>query len=229
MALYQRNRCGHGQCIDASLYGAQLYLAAPQLQSYLAGNGDRALQHSRRAAPNPLWNLYPTRGKWVYVCEPNEDARFRLLCAALGDGKLIGDPRFATAAARVANNVDLIAEFETLSAGLDHDTLLTRCAEHGVVAAPVNTLADVIKDPQAWDNDYLMKAYCEEVRREVDVRGLPVALSKTFSSTWPRICTRSSARSRRPRGDPSPLGEGLSRTRLPATRFEPDTALAGVR
>ena len=40
-------------------------------------------------------------------------------------------------------------------------------------------IRDRIKDPQAWDNDYLMKAYCEEVRREVDVRGLPVALSKT--------------------------------------------------
>ena len=179
MALYQRNRSGHGQCIDASLYGAQLYLAAPQLQSYLAGNSDRALQHSRREAPNPLWNLYPTRGKWVYICEPNQDERFRLLCAALGDGSLIEDPRFTTPESRAANNAELIAAFEASSTTLDHDTLLARCAEHGVVAAPVNTLADVIKDQQAWDNDYLMKAHCEEVRREVDVRGLPVALSKT--------------------------------------------------
>ncbi len=126
-----------------------------------------------------MWNLYPTRGKWVYVCEPNQDERFQLLCTALGDGNLVDDSRFTTAEARAANNAALIASFEALSAALDPDTLLARCAEHGVVAAPVNTLADVIKDPQAWDNDYLMKAYCEEVRREVDVRGLPVALSKT--------------------------------------------------
>ena len=79
----------------------------------------------------------------------------------------------------MANNVELIAEFEALSTVLDHDTLLARCAEHGVVAAPVNTLADVVRDPQAWDNDYLLKAYCEEVQREVEVRGLPVTLSKT--------------------------------------------------
>jgi crotonobetainyl-CoA:carnitine CoA-transferase CaiB-like acyl-CoA transferase len=94
-ALYQRNRTGHGQCIDASLYGAQLYLAAPQLQSYLAGNEGRALQHSRREALNPLWNLYPARGKWVYVCERNEDARFVLLAEAFGDPGLAKDPRFA--------------------------------------------------------------------------------------------------------------------------------------
>ncbi|HMV70860.1 MAG TPA: CoA transferase, partial [Pseudomonadales bacterium] len=161
-ALYQRNRSGHGQCIDASLYGAQLYLAAPQLQSYLAGNEDRALQHSRREAPNPLWNLYPARGKWVYVCERNEDARFALL-----------------AEARAQNNSALVDALDALAATLDHEALLAAFAERGLIGAQVNTLADVIRDEQAWDNDYLMKAWCEEVRREVDVRGLPVALSKT--------------------------------------------------
>jgi crotonobetainyl-CoA:carnitine CoA-transferase CaiB-like acyl-CoA transferase len=178
-ALYQRNRSGHGQCIDASLYGAQLFLGAPQLQAYLGGDTEAALQRSRRDAPNPLWNIYPTRGKWVCVCEPNEDARFRLLCAALGDGELIEDPRFATPAARAANNSELIALFDAMSAALDHETLLAGLAANGVSAAPVNTLADVVKDPQAWDNDYLVKAWCEEVQREVDVRGLPVTLSKT--------------------------------------------------
>ncbi len=178
-ALYQRNRAGHGQCIDASLYGAQLFLAAPQLQSFLAGNSERALQHSRREAANPLWNLYPTRGKWVYVCEPNEDARFRLLCEALGDGALIEDPRFASAEGRAVNNVELIAEFDALAAALDHEALLAHCAARDIVAAPINTLADVVRDPQAWDNDYLLKTWCEEVQREVEVRGLPVTLSRT--------------------------------------------------
>ena len=48
-----------------------------------------------------------------------------------------------------------------------------------IVAAPINTLADVVRDPQAWDNDYFLKTYCEEVQREVEIRGLPVTLSKT--------------------------------------------------
>jgi crotonobetainyl-CoA:carnitine CoA-transferase CaiB-like acyl-CoA transferase len=37
----------------------------------------------------------------------------------------------------------------------------------------------VVKDEQAWQNNYFMKAYCEEVKREVEIRGLPVTLSKT--------------------------------------------------
>ena len=49
----------------------------------------------------------------------------------------------------------------------------------GLVASPVNNFADVVRDEQAWQNRYFMKTYCEEVRREVDIRGLPVTLSKT--------------------------------------------------
>ncbi len=45
LALYQRQRTGVGQCLDASLYGAQLYLAAPYLQRFLAGEKSQALQH----------------------------------------------------------------------------------------------------------------------------------------------------------------------------------------
>jgi crotonobetainyl-CoA:carnitine CoA-transferase CaiB-like acyl-CoA transferase len=43
----------------------------------------------------------------------------------------------------------------------------------------VNNFADVVRDEQAWQNRYFMKAYCEEVQREVDIRGLPVTLSKS--------------------------------------------------
>ncbi len=91
MAIYQRNRTGKGQCLDASLYGAQLYLAAPYLQSFLAGNKKSALQQSRKAVENPLWNLYPTTEKWIYICEENEDQRFAQFCKATDGDALPGD------------------------------------------------------------------------------------------------------------------------------------------
>jgi crotonobetainyl-CoA:carnitine CoA-transferase CaiB-like acyl-CoA transferase len=36
-----------------------------------------------------------------------------------------------------------------------------------------------MRDEQAWANQYIMKAYSEEVQREVEIRGLPLTLSKT--------------------------------------------------
>lgn len=179
LALYQRKRTGRGQCLDASLYGAQLFLAAPFLQSFLAGNESAALQQSRKQVENPLWNLYPTSGKWVYLCEPNEDARWAALCRAFGDRQLAADPRFASAAGRSEHNEALIEVIETHALRHDHATLMDAFRREGLVASPVNNLADVIRDEQAWRNNYFMKTWCEEVQREVDIRGLPITLSKT--------------------------------------------------
>lgn len=179
MAVYQRKRTGKGQALDASLYGAQLYLAAPHLQAFLAGDKRAALQKSRKEVENPLWNLYPTSGKWVYVCEPNEDARFAALCRALGDANLAQDARFGTAESRRQHHEALIEVIEAHTLKFDHATLLAALEANGILAQPINNLADVIRDAQAWQNNYFMKAYCEEVQREVDVRGLPVTLSKT--------------------------------------------------
>ena len=179
LALYQRRRTGKGQQLDASLYGAQLFLAAPALQSYLAGNESAALQSSRRQAANPLWNLYPTRGKWLFVCEPNDDARFAALARALGAPALAADARFATAGDRARHNEALIEAIEAHTLKQEDAALMAALRREGLNASPVNNLADVIRDEQAWRNGYFMKTYCEEVQREVDVRGLPVTMSRT--------------------------------------------------
>ncbi|CAB1370128.1 CaiB/BaiF CoA transferase family protein [Denitratisoma oestradiolicum] len=179
LALYQRKRTGQGQFLDASLYGAQLYLAAPYLQSFLAGNKDAALQHSRKQVENPLWNLYPTSGKWVYLCEKNEDVRFAALCRALKADDMARDGRFATAESRRQHNEALIEVIEAHTLKFDHAGLVAALKAEDLVASPINNLADVIKDEQAWQNQYFLKTYCEEVQREVEVRGLPVTLSKT--------------------------------------------------
>jgi crotonobetainyl-CoA:carnitine CoA-transferase CaiB-like acyl-CoA transferase len=179
LALYQRNRTGKGQSLDASLYGAQLFLAAPYLQSFLAGNPDPALQHSRKAVENPLWNVYPTADKWIYLCAENTDDAFARLCRAIGAAGLADDSRFKTADGRRTQNEALIAALDSHLKAKPHGEWLEGIQAEGLASSPINNLADVAKDEQAWQNAYFTKAYCEEVKREVDVRGLPVTLSKT--------------------------------------------------
>src|SRR5262245_15003456 len=69
LALWRRNATGVGQRIDASLYGAQLFLAAPTLQAWLATRDARySAQQSRTAARNPLWNTYQAKDQWMMLC-----------------------------------------------------------------------------------------------------------------------------------------------------------------
>ena len=54
LALHQRRRTGRGQFLDASLYGAQLFMAAPTLQPFLASRNELySTQQSRTRARKP--------------------------------------------------------------------------------------------------------------------------------------------------------------------------------
>jgi crotonobetainyl-CoA:carnitine CoA-transferase CaiB-like acyl-CoA transferase len=182
MALHQRRRSGRGQWVDASLYGAQLYLTGQALQAYLAGDTSRAAQRSRMDVVNPLWNVYRASDKWLFLCAHNTDAGWQKVVRALHATALAADERFATPVARRANGRALIEALDSIFTGADALQWCERLRAEGLPASPIGNLADLAADPQAWANDYFVKAHCEEVQREVDVRGLPIGLGKTPGS-----------------------------------------------
>jgi crotonobetainyl-CoA:carnitine CoA-transferase CaiB-like acyl-CoA transferase len=183
LALYHRNRTGKGQMLDASLYGAQLFLTAPTLQAYLATGSDTyAKQQSRKAAPNPLWNVFPAKDKWLFLCVSNTDAHWAQLCSSFDDAALAGEPRFDSIDKRRRNGKALIRRLDKIIKRRTAAEWMAAWTPLGIVASPVNTLVDLAADPQAWDNDYFVETYCEEVQRQVNVRGLPIGLSKTPGS-----------------------------------------------
>ncbi len=183
LALYQRRRTGVGQFVDASLYGAQLFMGAPTLQPFLASRNELySTQQSRKQAGNPLWNRYEAKDRWVFLCEENTDENWSKLCRSLGRADLSDEPRFATAEKRAENNAALIAVLDGILKERSAGEWLEHWRSAGIVAGLIQNLEEVSKDPQAWQNDYFAKIHCDEVNREVDVRGLPVTLSKTPGS-----------------------------------------------
>jgi len=180
MALHQRRRTGRGQYVDASLYGAQLFMAAPTLQPFLASRDERySTQRSRREADNPLWNTYEAKDGWIFLCLPNDDESWSKLCRSLERADLAADPRFDAAPKRRDERVALIAELEGIVRERSAQEWMDRWKAADIPASPIRNLGDIARDPQAWENDYLMKVHCDEVGREVDIRGLPITLSKT--------------------------------------------------
>jgi len=183
LALYQRRRTGEGQCIDASLYGAQLFMGAPTLQPFLASNNELySTQQSRSNAGNPLWNSYRAADKWLFLCQENGDDSWRKLCQSFRRDDLAGDPRFASAEQRRENNSELVTVIEGIVKERAAQEWMDLWTPLGIVASPIQNLKELSEDPQAWENDYLLKVHCEEVDREVEIRGLPIGLSKTPGS-----------------------------------------------
>ncbi len=178
LALHHRDATGAGQYIDASLYGAQLFLGAPSLQGYLAGDKTLAQQRSRKDAPNPLRNMYQASDGWLMLAMDNSDENWTKVAGTIDD-KLNEDARFVSAEQREANNEALIAALDAAILERPADAWMERWKPLDLAAAPIGNLEDLANDPQAWENDYFVETYCEEVQRDVKVRGLPVGLSKT--------------------------------------------------
>ena len=180
LALHERRRTGRGQSLDASLYGAQLFMAAPTLQPFLAsGNSLYSTQQSRKQVGNPLWNRYQAKDKWIFLCTANTDENWSLLCESLERAELAVDTRFDSAPKRVQQSAELIALLDAILPERDAQEWIDRWQQCGITAGPIQNLKEVSQDPQAWANDYLMRVHCDEVNREVEIRGLPITLSKT--------------------------------------------------
>jgi len=179
VALHQRRATGRGQLVDASLYGAQLFLGAPSLQGFLAGESQQAEQRSRRDAPNPLWNRYPARDVWLFLCVENTNECFARLCECLEKPQLVADARFASATARAEQRHELVAALDAILAGRDADEWVERFGRADLPASRIATFADLARDPQVWANDYLLRTHCDAAGEEVVVRGLPVTLGAT--------------------------------------------------
>jgi crotonobetainyl-CoA:carnitine CoA-transferase CaiB-like acyl-CoA transferase len=155
-------------------------MGAPTLQPYLAtGNDFYSKQISRTQAPNPLWNRYPTQDKWMFICQENTDDGFSRVCECVEATELTADSRFESASLREENNAALIEQLDSRLAQRSAQEWSQRFSDAGIDASPIQSFKELAEDPQAWENDYFLKTHCSEVDREVEIRGLPITLSKT--------------------------------------------------
>ncbi len=180
LALYAREHTGRGQFLDASLYGAQLFMAAPSFQAYLATGSPRySRQVSRREPDNPLTHTYPAADQWLFVCAENDDPSWVRFARALGEAGIGADPRFVKNTGRLEHRTALVDALDAVFKRKPASHWVERLSAEGIPASVISTFKELAADPQCWANDYLLKTQCSEVDREVTIRGLPVSFSKT--------------------------------------------------
>lgn len=180
VALHHRRTTGRGQHVDASLLGAQLFLAAPTLARYLATGDDAyARQRSRRDTGNPLWNRYPTADGWLFICLENTDDAWRRLTGVLDAPTLASDARFATVDGRRADGPALVDGLDVAFAARDAAGWVDALRAEGIPAEAIVGYRSLLSDGQARANRYIESAPCAAAGGDVEFRGLPVMLHRT--------------------------------------------------
>jgi formyl-CoA transferase len=182
-ALLARDRpgsptAGCGQVVDAALSESCLALLESTIPDYSRTGLVRAPSGTRLTGLAPS-NLYRTADDVWLIIAANQDTVFARLARAMGRPELVTDPRFATHTAR-GRHEDEIDEIVAAWAGGYTAADLTKLLDDaGVVVGPVNTVADVVADPQFRARDMIVEHHDERVAGPVLGPGVVPVLSGT--------------------------------------------------
>jgi crotonobetainyl-CoA:carnitine CoA-transferase CaiB-like acyl-CoA transferase len=145
-ALARRNETGRGDYVDIAMLDVQVTTLSNQAMNYLVSG--KVPRRNGNAHPNiqPQDVFACADGDVILVC--GNDGQFAKLAEVLGRPDWIADERFASNAQRVRNIGELSAQLRDLFSEWERERLIAALDGAGVPCGPINTVADVFKDPQ---------------------------------------------------------------------------------
>ncbi len=177
-AVHQRERTGLGQRVDGSLLDTAVALLAYHAEGYLlAGLVPKALG-SGHPSLSPYRNFKCRDGQWIFIAAAN-DRFWGKLTRALDLEAMAADPRFMKNGDRVAHRAELEAMLEKLIGEYDREPLLKRLEEADVPATPVNTVDQVMNDPQTIARG-MIERVVHPTLGEIPVVGTPLQFSRMY-------------------------------------------------
>lgn len=145
-ALVRRAETGVGCVVDASLFETALTWLGGSIASYgITGKvPERHPTGSVRLVP---FEGFRTQTGMIVIAAAN-DRLFATLARTLGHPEWPSDPRFRTNADRQTNKQILLADIERVLTTQPAPHWLEVLEEAGIPCAPINTLPDVLAEPQ---------------------------------------------------------------------------------
>ncbi len=145
--LYERDArgTGTGGVIDACLYGSSLRILEWTVAAYDRLGLVRNRSGNRLDNSAPLDNYRSADGRYVCIVAALQ-VNFERICEAMERPDLLTDERFATPAARAANNDEINGIVADWASGLDAAEVERRCVAHDVPVGTAYDVADLAAD-----------------------------------------------------------------------------------
>jgi len=175
-AYVHRLKTGEGQLVDTSLMEAavqQTYWHSAMFFATGASPGPTGSAHILTAP----YQAFPTADGWINVGGANQP-NWERIARMLGAPELVDDPRFRTNTDRMANLSELA---KVLGALFKRRTTAEWVAEldaAGIPAGPVNTVGDMLADPQVAAREMIVET-SHPVAGRTRALGLPIKFSAT--------------------------------------------------
>ena len=177
-AVYRRTVTGRGQVVDTALTEACLAVQESTIADYDLAGVVRGPSGTRLDGIAPS-NLYLAADGLRVVIAANQDTVFGRLCGAMGRPELATDERFVDHRARGINQDELDEIIADWASRHTSEELIDVLSAAGVVVGPVNTVAEVVADPQMQAREMLVAHHDERLGRDVLGPGIVPKLSET--------------------------------------------------
>jgi crotonobetainyl-CoA:carnitine CoA-transferase CaiB-like acyl-CoA transferase len=171
LALFDRERTGLGQHVEATLFDTALSLLVPHAANWMQSGRTPELLGS--AHPNIApYDKFACRDGEIFLGILN-DRQFRRFCEHVGLPRLLADERFATNRLRLQHRAPLRTEIETTLASRSRESVCDELMRQGVPVGPVNTV------PQAFAQAQVAHRGMLASRAGYRGVGVPTKLSRT--------------------------------------------------
>jgi crotonobetainyl-CoA:carnitine CoA-transferase CaiB-like acyl-CoA transferase len=144
--LERRRRTGRGGIVNTSLFETALMWAGQKICGY-ANEGKPPERHASGHPGMTPYEAFDAADGPFLICAGN-DRLFGKLAEVLGHPEWPADARFATNRERLKHKPDLLPMITAVLKGAPRRHWLARLAEAGVPCAPINSIAELMDEPQ---------------------------------------------------------------------------------
>ena len=152
-ALARRNETGEGEYIDLAMLDVMVATIANQGMNYLVSGKTPQRMGNKHPNIQPQDVFQCTDGQMVLAV--GNDGQFASFCQAMNRPDLASDPRFTTNSSRVVNLAALMEILVQEIGQRSRAECIDALRLHGVPCGPINTIPEVLADPQIIHREML--------------------------------------------------------------------------
>lgn len=175
-ALHVRNRTGVGQKVDVAMMDSQVAILENAIARY----------EVTKKVPGPLGTRHPSIAPFQafhtvdghVIIAVGNDSIWKRFCKALEIEQYIEDPRFSENMSRVENVSQLEKIINEVTKKRTTREWLSILEAEGVPSGPINTVDEVIKDPQVLERNMIVELEHPKAGK-MKLAGNPIKLSLT--------------------------------------------------
>lgn len=153
-ALYYKAKSGIGQHVSVAIIDTMVFSLSTRFAEFV-GLGRIPKPMGNAHSQVVPFQTFQTSDGWITVAAVTED-QWRQLCLALGEGRLLEDPRYASAKLRLQNRDSLIRELGDCFKSKTSSDWLDILMSAGVMCGPIWNVKELIESNLVADHGFVV-------------------------------------------------------------------------